>query len=204
MMKRGAIVLAGGQSRRMGRPKASLPFGRQTLLGRVLDVVGPLVSCQIVVAAADQPLPELPDGVICAVDQNPNRGPLEGLCAGLSAGAKLADVFYASSCDVPLLKREFVKRIFESMRPDDQIVVPRDHQHFHPLAAVYRHDVLPLIQALLEQNRLRPFFLFEQANTRTIDTEQLRDIDPQLDSLRNLNTPEDYQAALRDAGLDAH
>jgi molybdopterin-guanine dinucleotide biosynthesis protein A len=197
MVRRGAIVLAGGQSRRMGQPKAWLRFGEQTLLQHILDCFAPLVSCRIVVGAADQELPELPRDVIQTVDRRADRGPLEGLSAGLSAGVGRADVFYASSCDVPLLKREFIERLFVLMQPNDQIIVPRDAEHFHPLAAVYRADVLPLIDELLAADRLRPYFLFQKAATRIVDVEQLRDVDPQLESLRNLNTPEEYQAALR-------
>ena len=58
----------------------------------------------------------------------------------------------------------------------------------------------PQVQALLDAGRLRPFFLLESARTREIEVEELRSVDPQLDSLRNTNTPDDYQAALRDAG----
>jgi molybdopterin-guanine dinucleotide biosynthesis protein A len=187
----------------MGQAKAWLPFGEETLLTRILRVLEPLVACRIVVAAPSQALPPLPDGVILARDRREGCGPLEGLWAGLSAGVPHADVFYASSCDAPLLKPAFVNRLFELMGPEDQIVVPRDDRHFHPLAAVYHRSVLPAVAELLAEDRLRPYFLFERVHTRAVDTAQLRDVDPQLDSLRNLNTPEEYQAALRDAGLTA-
>ena len=200
-LKRGAIILAGGQSRRMGRPKAWLPFGDTTLLNHVLGIVAPLVDCRVVVAAPGQDLPILPEDVVRVHDRRQDCGPLEGLAAGLMAGQGLAEVFYVSSCDVPLLKPAFVARMFELMRPEDQIVVSRDHEHFHPLAAVYHHDVLVQVRELLADNRLRPFYLFDRCATRVIDTEELRDVDPSLDSLRNLNTPEEYAAALRDAGL---
>jgi molybdenum cofactor guanylyltransferase len=198
--KRGAIVLAGGRSQRMGRPKAWLPFGQETLLARILGIVSPLVECRIVVAAPDQDLPPLPAGVLRADDRQEGRGPLEGILAGLTAGAGLADVFYVTGCDVPLLRPAFVTRMFELLRPADQIVVSRDADHFHPLAAVYRHDVLPHVQQLLAHDRRRPFFLFEQCATRVVKADDLREVDPRLDSLRNVNTPEDYAAALRDAG----
>ncbi len=200
-MRRGAIVLAGGQSRRMGHPKAWLPFGNETLLERVLGIVAPLVACRVVVAAPDQALPQLPTDVIRVHDQRHARGPLEGLFAGLMAGSGLADVFFVTSCDVPLLKPAFVNRMFELMQPEDRIVVPRDERHFHPLAAVYHHNVLPQVDNLLAHDQLRPFFLFERCATRVVDVDDLREVDPQLDSLRNLNTPEQYMAALRNAGL---
>jgi molybdopterin-guanine dinucleotide biosynthesis protein A len=200
-MQRGAIVLAGGQSRRMGQPKAWLPFGEDRLLTRILRILKPLVTCRIVVAAPNQDLLPLPEGVLLVRDRREGCGPLEGLWAGLSAGVAHADVFYASSCDVPLLKPAFVNRLFELMGPGDQIVVPRDDRHFHPLAAVYHRSVLPAVAELLAEDRLRPYVLFERVRTRAVDSAQLRDVDPRLDSLRNLNTPEEYQAALRDAGL---
>ena len=58
------------------------------------------------------------------------------------------------------------------------------------------------MEALLAKDQLRPFFLFEKANTRRVDFRQLRQVDPELDTLKNLNTPEDYLTALAEAGLD--
>lgn len=201
-LKHGAIVLAGGQSRRMGQSKAELLFGNETLLSRVLNVVAPLTDCQIVVTAEDQQLPRLAHPVIRTTDQHACRGPLEGLRSGLEAGTGMADVFYVSSCDVPLLQPGFVEFMFDALTEDDQIAVPRDDQHYHPLAAVYRHSVLATVEQLLRANRLRPFYLFAEVNTRTIPTNSLRSVDPQLLSLRNLNTPAEYAAALQDAGID--
>jgi molybdopterin-guanine dinucleotide biosynthesis protein A len=202
-MKRGAIVLAGGRSRRMGCPKAWLAFGEETLLARMIRLLDPLVSCLVVVAAPKQELPPLPDHVIRTVDQRPGRGPLEGLCAGLKAGMERADVFYVSSCDVPLLKPAFVDRMFGLLQPGDEVVVPRDEHRYYPLSAVYHRDVLSAVLQLLSADQLRHSGLFERVKARIVDLQQLRDVDPQLDSLRNANTPADYQAALRDAGQSA-
>ncbi|MEQ8836182.1 MAG: hypothetical protein RID07_05195, partial [Lacipirellulaceae bacterium] len=69
------------------------------------------------------------------------------------------------------------------------------HYH-HPLAAVYRTSVLSKVEALLAADRLRPFFLFEECDTREIPVKQLREVDPELRSLMNCNTPEDYEVAL--------
>ena len=62
-MQVGGIVLCGGHSRRMGSPKALLPFGDETMLQRVLRLLAPVVGPLVVVAARDQQLPELPSGV---------------------------------------------------------------------------------------------------------------------------------------------
>jgi molybdopterin-guanine dinucleotide biosynthesis protein A len=70
----------------------------------------------------------------------------------------------------------------------------------HPLSAVYRRSVLPHVEALLAQERLRPVFLFDAVSTRRVRPAEMT-ADPALRTLRNLNTPDDYQQALRDAGF---
>jgi len=196
-MKKGAIILCGGKSSRMGRDKATLPFGRELMLQRIIrlicEVVGP--SGIVVVAAQEQRLPELPAGIIVTRDERPDRGPLEGLAAGLRATPKLIDAVYATSCDVPLLVPAFVAKMFDLLG-DFDVAVPRDGQFHHPLAAVYRPRVLTIIQRLLHEDRLRPRFLFDEVRTVEIDVENLRDVDPRLSTLMNLNHPRDYQAAL--------
>ena len=182
----------------MGRPKALLPFGGETLLQRVLRILGDVVATRIVVAAEGQTLPPLPDDVLVTFDAIPDRGPLEGIQAGLRAGRDLADSFYISSCDVPLLQSQLVSYLFSLLAEDVDIVVPRDDKHFHPLAAVYRTTVLPTVEQLLAADRRRPFFLFEQCETLVISADQLRSVDPDLNSLRNINTPSDYALALKD------
>lgn len=184
----------------MGRPKLSLPFGPETMLQRVIRLLGEVVSPIVVVAAPQQELPDLPDDVLVARDEQEGLGPLAGLAAGLTALGDRAEAAYASSCDVPLLKPAFVRRIVESLGEHDMAVV-REDRHFHPLAAVYRTRLAETARRLIAEDRLRPFFLVENSNARIIEAEQLGDVDPRLDSLRNTNTPEEYESALRDAGL---
>jgi molybdopterin-guanine dinucleotide biosynthesis protein A len=71
----------------------------------------------------------------------------------------------------------------------------------HPLSAVYRRDTLPQVESLLARDRLRPVFLFDAVRTRRVRPEEVASVDRQLRTLRNLNTPEDYRAALSEAGL---
>ncbi len=97
----------------MGRDKAMLPFGDERMLQRVVRLLGEVVptSAIVVVAAVDQALPELPADVTVVHDARPDRGPLEGLAAGLSRHASGVDAAYVTACDVPLLKPRFVERI---------------------------------------------------------------------------------------------
>lgn len=200
MIRVGGIVLCGGRSSRMGQPKAWLPFGSEVLLQRVVRILHESVTPVVVVAAPGQDLPPLPGDVQIARDEADGRGPLQGLAAGLTALQGQADAAYASSCDVPFLRPAFVSRLVELLGAE-QICVPRVGDFHHPLAAVYRLEVLDIVHRLLAANRLRPTFLFDAAPTRVVSALELTDVDPTFESLRNLNTPTDYEQALRDAGL---
>jgi molybdopterin-guanine dinucleotide biosynthesis protein A len=195
----GGIVLCGGKSTRMGLPKATLPFGTETMLQRVVRLLGTVVSPVIVVAARDQSLPPLPDAIRVTRDEREARGPLEGIRAGLSALPESVDAAYITSCDVPLLVPAFVERMIALMGDHDIAVMEVDGFP-HPLSAVYRRRTLPHAESLLASDRLRPVFLFDAVRTRRVKPEEMTVVDPELRTLRNLNTQEDYRAALADAG----
>lgn len=202
-MQRGAIVLCGGKSTRMGRDKASLPFGDETMLQRVVRLLSTVVPVSriVVVGAQNQVLPALAPEVIVARDQNAARGPLEGLAAGLRAMPPDVDAVYATSCDVPMLQPAFVEYLFNELG-DYSIAVPVDGEFHHPLAAVYRTSVLTTVEQLLAADRLRPRFLFDEISTREISVDELRAVDPELQTLANLNHPDEYERARKAAGVD--
>ncbi len=181
-------------------PKAWLPFGDETMLQRVVGRLLPVFDTLFVVAAPHQELPPLPRQVIVARDEREGRGPLEGIYAGLRAMPSGISAAYITGCDVPLIAVDFVRRMCGELGSHD-IAVPVDGEFHHPLAAVYRVSVLPAVAELLEADRLRPFFLFEQTDTRRVPVSDLRSIDAELNSLANLNHPHEYAAALRKAGL---
>jgi molybdenum cofactor guanylyltransferase len=196
----GGIVLCGGRSTRMGSSKALLPFGRETMLQRVIRLLGTVVSPIVAVAAPGQELPDLPSSVVVTRDEREERGPLEGLRAGLKALPAGVDAAYVTSCDVPLLVPAFVERVIHLLG-DHEIAVMEIDGFAHPLSAVYRRRVLPHVEALLASDRLRVAPLFDAVRTRRLKTEDVAAADPQLLTLRNLNTPEDYKEALFAAGL---
>jgi molybdopterin-guanine dinucleotide biosynthesis protein A len=181
----------------MGRPKAWLPFGGELMLPRVVRLLGEVVAPVVVVAAPGQDVPPLPPGVEIVRDEEEGRGPLQGLLAGLIALAGKADAAYLSSCDVPFLQPAFVRRMVELLG-NHSVCVPRVGDYHHPLAAVYRVGVAGEVRRLLAAGRLRPVFLFDAVPTRVVGADELRDTDPAFQTLRNLNTPADYEAALRD------
>lgn len=192
-------MLCGGKSTRMGTSKALLPFGPETMLQRVVRLLNEVVSPIVAVAAADQNLPLLPPDVIVTQDEREGRGPLEGLRAGLKALPHGVDAAYVTSCDVPLLVPGFVQQMLALAEGYD-VAVMEIEGFTHPLSAVYRRATLARIEELLTQDRLRPVFLFDSVRTRRVRPEEMT-ADPALRTLRNLNTPEDYQRALADAGF---
>lgn len=199
-MQHGGIILCGGLSSRMGMPKAALPFGPETMLERIVRRLGDVCQPIVVVAASGQKLPALSAAVIVAYDRRPGRGPLEGLAVGLAALPPDVEAAYVTSCDVPLLVPAFVRRMFDLLG-DHAAAVPTSAGFTHPLAAVYRRSLVDLIEELLASDRLRPSMLFDIVSTRRVAENELRDVDPQLDTLENLNRPEDYLAALERAGF---
>jgi molybdopterin-guanine dinucleotide biosynthesis protein A len=182
----------------MSRAKAWLPFAGETLLGRVVRLLGQAVAPVVVVAGPGQELPALSDPVRIVRDPEPGRGPLQGLATGLEAVRGQADAVYLSSCDVPFLLPAFVQRMID-LRGDHLACVVRVGSLMHPLAASYRLDVLDVANRLLAENRMRLTSLFDLIPTRIVGPGELAEVDPTLQSLRNLNTPEDYEAALREA-----
>ena len=161
------------------------------------------LSPLLVVAAVGQELPPLPADVEVLRDEFDALGPLAGLATGLTALAGRCDAVFATATDVPLLRPEFVQAIIGALQsnPEIEIAIPKDGRFHHPLAACYRTRLAPIVRELVTAGRLRPVFLLELARTLEIPVDDLRSVDPQLDSLRNCNTPEDYAAALAAAGI---
>jgi molybdopterin-guanine dinucleotide biosynthesis protein A len=198
----GGIVLCGGKSTRMGQPKFALPCGHERMLDRVVRLLSEAVWPVVVVAAGDQDVGDLAPGVALARDEGPSQGPLTGIAAGMAALQGRARAAYVSSCDVPLLRPAFVRAMVAALA-DYDLVMPRDGTYHHPLAAVYRLSLEPAVRRLIAAQRLRPIYLLEVARAREIDVQLLRSSDPDLGSLRNANTPEEYRAALAALGFVA-
>jgi molybdopterin-guanine dinucleotide biosynthesis protein A len=186
----------------MGRAKAWLPFGPEFMLQRIVRILSRVASPIVVVAATGQDVPDLPPDVEIARDEHEALGPLAGLAVGLAVLGDRVEAAYASSCDVPLLQPAFVAAVIAALG-DHDLAIPRDGQYHHPLAAIYRPRLVPTIRELIAANRLRPLHLLERSRAREIDVAELRHADPELSSLRNINTPEDYAAVLREAGFQS-
>ena len=205
------VVLAGGRSTRMGTAKAALEWHGSTLLRHVTGIVGRAVDGPvIVVRAPGQQLPALDPQVLVHTDPEEGRGPMQGLAVGLAAAAEHAPVAFVCSTDLPFLHSAFVTAVLCGFDPapasgepeaSPDVVLPVVGGYRQPMAAGYRTDLAPRVEKLIEAQRMRPAHLFEEVNVRQLDEAtlladaRLARADPELDSVLNVNTTDDYRAA---------
>lgn len=176
------VILAGGNSRRMGQDKAQLQVGGQTLFERMLAVLQSLFSRVII--AGERPDLSLPD-VPAIADIYPGSA-LGGIHTGLSAAE--TDWVFIAPCDMPYPDRRVIERLLLCRR-DHDAVVPRTPAGLEPVFALYHKRCLPVIEALLEQKKFRIYALYQQIDVHFLNPEELPSNWHR--SLLNLNTPED-------------
>jgi molybdopterin-guanine dinucleotide biosynthesis protein A len=186
----------------MGAAKAGLEWHGSTLLYRTAAVLARTVDGPvIVVAAPGQELPELPDGVAVVEDPVEGLGPMQGLAVGLAAVADRAEVAFVCSTDLPFLHPAYVRRVLRGLTEDAEVALPMARGFRQPLAAAYRTRIAGLVADLLAQGNDRPGMIFKHCAVVQLDDAALLEDaalarhDPELDSVVNVNTPEDYSAA---------
>jgi molybdopterin-guanine dinucleotide biosynthesis protein A len=197
------VVLAGGRSTRMGEPKADLEWHGSTLLYRAAALVSRVVDGPVVVVGAPgQQLPELPVGVEVVADPVEGLGPMRGIATGLAAVGGRASAAFVCSTDMPFMHPAFVNRVLREFAvADTDVVLPTARGFRQPLAAVYRVSLADLIGRLASDGELRPAMLFEHCRVQPMDDQRLlgdavlRRFDPDLESVMNINTPDEYVAA---------
>jgi molybdenum cofactor guanylyltransferase len=194
----GAIVLAGGRSRRMGRDKASVELGGLTLLERVVRGVAVFATTVVVVARAGQALPALPASVLIAHDPVADLGPLAGLAAGLAALGTRCDWVYLTATDMPFPSGAVAKRLLAiALELGGLAAVPTLDGRAQPLASVIHTSALARIERSLARGERRLSSIVEALDARLVDLRELgadADVaneDPELDALRDLDTEED-------------
>jgi molybdenum cofactor guanylyltransferase len=187
-----AVVLAGGKSSRMGRPKSLLLFDGEPLITHIVRGLKQMFAETVVVAAPEQELPDLP--VILVRDEVAYQGPVGGIYYGLNAAS--GEFCFVTSCDVPFLNAALISRLMAQISNND-VVVPHWEDRFQPLHAVYRRSVLPLLKEQLDRGELRPIYLFDKVRTLKIGEDEIRLFDPEGLSFLNMNTPDDYERALQ-------
>jgi molybdopterin-guanine dinucleotide biosynthesis protein A len=186
-----AAVLAGGASRRMGRPKASLPFGSGTLLQHQIVRVAPLFS-EVFVVVKDAPDAALGRARVL-LDSTPQQGAIFGLTRALE---EVEDHLFVLAVDTPVLAPALIAEIARrGLEMTASVLLPRAGGCLQPLAAVWRRAVLPLALERIASDKLSLQELAQEAGAEILEEAEWRRFDPSGNSFENLNTLEEYVAA---------
>ena len=179
-MQASVLVLAGGGSRRMGRPKAWLEVGDTILLRYVVDRLAPAFS-EVMVSFAEPEQLEAPLPYRIVFDRKRSAGPLAGLEAGLLAARN--EVIFAVACDMPYVTQEIAQMAIAAARRSDA-AIPRIDGLPEPVCGAYRRSALAAITEALDAGRLKT-----RDAIADLDVTWLEGLDPAL--FRSLNTPDD-------------
>lgn len=190
---RGAIILAGGDSKRLGQPKALLDFQGQTLIELIVNRLGQYFDRLTIVT--DRPdlyckLPVLITGDLL-VDEH--KSPLRGIHAGLS----VSDLPYqfVAACDMPFLNLDLVKYMEQSAARYDA-VVPCIGEYYQPLHSFYNRSCIRIIEKQLSLKQYKVTDFYDHLKIKYINSAEIFRFDPNQESFININTWNDYENAL--------
>ena len=183
-----AIILAGGQSRRMGRDKALITFEGKPIIAHVIDTLRELSDDVLVVSNRSEVYASF--GARVVPDADPPSGPLGGISVGLAAAQH--DLAIVVACDMPFLNTQLLRSLVERAVNVDA-VVPLTGDRFEPLHAVYRRACLAAIERHLADGDRRVISFFDEVRVKAVLETDWRLLDPTGRSLANLNTPDDLR-----------
>jgi molybdopterin-guanine dinucleotide biosynthesis protein A len=178
----------------MGSNKALLDLAGRPMIEIVAERLR-VVADEILIAGDDTQL-YLSFADRCVPDRFPGVGVLGGIHAGLEAARH--ELAVVVGCDMPFLKPA-VLEWFAMVAVDSDVVVLRDGEWVEPLHAVYRRTCLPAIEAVIRNDERRVVSFFDAVRVRYVKPAEIAQLDPDLASFRNVNTPQEWQAARTDA-----
>jgi molybdopterin-guanine dinucleotide biosynthesis protein A len=185
-----AVIMAGGESRRMGQDKANLLLGDRTLLQSVAATLQSMFGNVIISVRQRRPEIDLPQ--IC--DDPAHNGPLAGLAAALESA--MSPWIFAVACDMPFITPAVIEYL-ALQRADCQAVVPMVGGYPQPLAAFYAKSCLDEVRTCLQGDGKHSFrALLDKIQVCYVSEEQMRAVDPHLRSFFDLDTPQDVARAI--------
>jgi molybdopterin-guanine dinucleotide biosynthesis protein A len=190
-----AFILAGGASSRMGTDKSQLRIEQQTFTERIAETLLKITdSVAIVGRDSDE------SSFQSVADVYPKLGALAGIHAALAACSREWAIVVA--CDLPFVTFELFSYLAAQRMDHDAVVPIQADGRPQPLAALYRvAPCLPQATGLIEAGRRRPLHLLKSVKTRWVAFAELRNFTRAQSFFVNINTPEDYDAAIRGYSL---
>lgn len=182
------IILAGGLNRRMGgQNKARLSIQGQTILDRLIRLLRDFFDPLLIVT--NQPRDYLDEGITLVSDLIDIRSSLTGIYTGLFYAPR--PHAFITGCDMPYLKRELLELVLKNLEDRWDVVVPVTAEGYQPLAAIYSRRCLEPIADRLAGRKLKVSQFFPLVNLKKIPESSVRQVDPELESFFNINTPAD-------------
>jgi molybdopterin-guanine dinucleotide biosynthesis protein A len=185
------IILAGGESRRMGRDKPFLDFNGRPLVAHILETCSGVFEQTVIVT--NKPDQYRSYGVELVSDVLDVRGPLTGIYSGLLRSRN--EYSFVAACDMPFLNPRLITYM-GAVAQGHAVVVPRYQGYLEPLHAVYHRGLLPIIESQLRKGDRRLRSMFDHIDVRYLSEEEIDRFDPMRRSFKNLNTPEEYKEAV--------
>ncbi|MDA3917963.1 MAG: molybdenum cofactor guanylyltransferase [Deltaproteobacteria bacterium] len=186
------VILAGGKNSRLpGKRKAFQKVGNSMILENISAMVASLFKEIIIVVNEPGEFADLDMSIV--TDIIPSKCALAGLHAGLFYAS--FPYAYVTACDTPFVNQLVVEHIVGQIEPGYDVIVPRTDDGLEALSAVYSKDCIPLIEDNLEKNIFMIKKFFRKKKVKEIPVEQLKKIDPQMQFIFNVNTPEDLKKA---------
>ena len=185
------VILAGGESTRMGKNKAFIEINGKRIIDRTVSLFREIFDDVLLVT--NTPLDYIDLNVRIVTDLVPGKGSLGGIYTGLFFSCSPKSFFVG--CDMPFLDRGVIQ-YFLGLAQTVDIVVQRTKDYWQPLHAIYSRTLLKPIQRLLQQGELSIIKVYQGMKVREITEKELKLLDPDLHTLSNFNTPEELKELL--------
>ncbi len=192
---KGAIILAGGDSKRLGVPKSVLKLAGETLIARAVSGLRPFFNRITVVTDRPELFPRLPVQFTADLLTGYTKNPLRGIHAGLSVSEQLPHQF-VMACDMPFINFHLINYMAQFASEYD-VVVPRVGSYYQPLHAFYSRSCLEPIRKQVEQGGGKVTAFYRNVKVRYIERDEIIQFDPLEQSFFNINTWADYELAER-------
>jgi molybdenum cofactor guanylyltransferase len=193
-VEKGAIILAGGDSKRLGQPKALLDFNGQSLIERMVNILQHSFTRITLVTDRPELYRGLPVKIVSDLITDRVKSPLRGIHAGLSASS-LPHQFVVA-CDMPCLNLNLIS-FMETYASEHDAVVPRIGQYYQPLHAIYSRSCIEVIEKQITLENYKIIDFYAKINVHFIDEAEINRFDPDQCSFININTWSDYHQVLQ-------